>query len=684
MPPRSKKPKMTEAIAKNEKCINTIRALAADTVRKANSGHPGAPMGCAPMAHLLWSEVMNYNPANPKWSNRDRFVLSNGHACALQYIMLHLTGYDSVSMDDLKAFRQLNSATPGHPENFHTAGIEVSTGPLGQGISNAVGLAIAETHLAAKFNKDGLDIVDHHTFVICGDGCLQEGVASESCSLAGHLQLGKLIVLYDDNDITIDGSTELSFSEDVGKRFQAYGWHVQSVDNGDSADLSKLQAAIAKAKTSSSPSLIKVKTRIGFGSQMEGTAKVHGSPLAPEDIVQLKQKFGMDPEKFFDVPEDVYAHFHERKDQGVLLEKEWNALFDKYKAAYPELASDFERLQKGELPAGWEDTLPKFTPESKGEGTRKYSGACLGPLVDKIPELLGGSADLTPSNNTRVKGNEINYSAADRGGRYVRYGVREHGMAAICNGLAAHGGIIPYCATFLVFTGYCLGSVRLSALSKLRVIYVMTHDSIGLGEDGPTHQPVETLATVRAIPNMNVIRPADGNETAGAYMSALPRQDGPTILAFSRQTCPNLPGTSAEKVLKGAYILSDEPSAKVILTGSGSEVALCVKAAEALKAAGIAARVVSFPSFNLFEDQDSAYRASVFPKGVPVLSVEASVAQGWHKYSHGQVCMKSYGKSGPGGEVFKHFGFNVDNVVEKAKKLIDFYPNGAPDLSAPF
>ncbi|EGD81735.1 transketolase [Salpingoeca rosetta] len=664
----------------NKKCINTIRVLAADTVQKANSGHPGAPMGCAPMAHALWSYVMNYNPGNPKWSNRDRFVLSNGHACALQYCMLHLTGYP-LTIDDLKHFRQVGSKTPGHPENHITEGIEVSTGPLGQGISNAVGLALSERHLAGTYNRPGFDIVDHFTYVICGDGCLQEGVSGEACSLAGHLKLGKLIVLYDDNQITIDGPTSLSFDEDVVKRYEAYGWHTQTVSTGDKEDVTDLLDAIKAAQAETErPSLIKVKTTIGFGSAKQGTEKVHGSPLGDDDIASVKKLFGFDPEKKFFVPEDVAAHFGKFKGVGAEKEASWTSLFAAYEQSFPDLAAQYKRAMAGELPAGWEAELPTYKPTDKSEGSRKYSSHVLKAVVPKIPELIGGSADLTPSNNTKVPGNSVDFAPQTPEGRYIRFGVREHGMAAICNGIAAHGGLIPFGATFLTFTGYCLGSIRLSALSHLRVLYIFTHDSIGLGEDGPTHQPVETLAHLRALPNLYVFRPADGNETSGAYKVALAASTTPSVFALSRQSAVHVEGTSIDGVAKGAYTVQDAPNPQIILTATGTELSLVADAAKELAKEGIHARVVSFPCWELFDAQSQEYKESVFTPGVPVLSVEAQCTQGWEKYSHAQVGMHSFGASGPGGEVMKSFGFTVENVAAKAKTVVDFFKGSAPAL----
>eukprot|EP01147_Barroeca_monosierra_P007368 gene7368-7689_t len=648
-----KRPK-TSDMDLNKRCINTVRILAADMVQKANSGHPGAPMGCAPMAHTLWSHFMNYSPSNPSWFNRDRFVLSNGHACALQYCMLHLTGYD-LSMDDLKSFRQVGSKTPGHPENHLTPGVEVSTGPLGQGISNAVGLALAERHMAATYNRPGFEIINHSTFVICGDGCLQEGVSGEACSLAGHLGLGKLIVLYDDNEITIDGPTSLSFGEDVLKRYEGYGWHTLTIGTGDSDDVSGLIEAIKSAQQETErPSIIKVRTTIGFGSSKQGTAGVHGSPLGEEDLAKVKELFGFDSTASFHIPEDVASHYSKFKAIGSEKEVAWNTLFSSYVEAHPKIAAQLKRVICGDLPDGWDNSMPIYKPEDKAEASRKYSSFVLKSIVETVPELIGGSADLTPSNNTKVPGNSVDFSSLTPEGRYLRFGVREHGMAAICNGIAAHGGLIPFCATFLNFVGYCLGAVRLSALSHLRVLYVMTHDSIGLGEDGPTHQP-----------------------TSGAYKAALSKKTSPSVFALSRQTAHHVKGTDAEKVALGAYVVQDAQNAKVILTATGTELGLAAFAADKLTSEGIPVRLVSFPCWELFEQQSQEYKESVFTPGVPVLSIEALTTQGWEKYSHAQLGMHTYGMSGPGGEVMKHFGFTTENVVSLAKKLLEFY-QGTP------
>ncbi|KAG0369285.1 transketolase [Gamsiella multidivaricata] len=656
--------------------INTIRVLAADTVFKSNSGHPGAPMGCAPMAHLLFAHYMNYNPKNAKWAKRDRFVLSNGHACALQYILLHLAGYPT-SMDDLKAFRQLNSKTPGHPESHITVGIEVTTGPLGQGFANAVGLAIGEAHMAATFNKPGYELFDNYTYMITGDGCLQEGVASEAASLAGHLQLGKLIALYDDNHITIDGETEVSFTEDVVKRFESYGWHVIVVKDGNS-DLEGIAHAIEEAKkVTNKPSLIKVYTTIGFGSLMQGTEKVHGSPLKADDIVQLKKNMGFNPEETFAVPQSTYDLYHARAAKGAALNQEWDALVEKYSAEYPELSAELKRRLNKDLPEDWAKALPRFTPADKPVATRKLSEAVLNKVADLLPELMIGSADLTGSNLTRWK-TAVDFQPDNSGignyaGRYLRYGVREHGMSAIMNGLDAYGGIIPAGATFLNFISYASGAVRLSALSGHRVIYIMTHDSIGLGEDGPTHQPIETMAMIRATPNLVDLRPADGNETSGAYLFAITAKHRPSVLALTRQDLPQLEGSSIEKTLHGGYVLQEVEGADVTLVGTGSEVSLCVDAAKLLAEQGIKARIVSMPSTTLFDEQSHEYRASVFIDGVPTVAVEAMTTFGWDRYAHECIGIDTFGASGPFKEVYKHFGLVPDVVAGKVEKIVAFY-----------
>ncbi|KAG0068294.1 Transketolase [Linnemannia elongata] len=660
----------------DSKAINTIRVLAADTVFKSNSGHPGAPMGCAPMAHLLFSRYMNYNPKNPKWANRDRFVLSNGHACALQYILLHLTGYPT-SIEDLKQFRQLNSKTPGHPESHITTGIEVTTGPLGQGFANSVGLAIAEAHMAATFNKPGFELFNNHTFVITGDGCLQEGIASEAASLAGHLKLGKLIALYDDNHISIDGDTEVSFTEDVPKRFEAYGWHVIVVKDGNH-DLEAIAHAIEEAKkVTDKPSLIKVYTTIGFGSLNQGTEKVHGSPLKADDIVQLKKAFGFNPEEHFAVPKATYDLYHAKAEKGAKLNHDWDALLEKYTGAHPELAAQLKRRLAKKLPEGWAKELPRYTPADKASATRKLSEAVLNKIADHLPELIIGSADLTGSNLTRWK-TAVDFQPNDSGignyaGRYVRYGVREHGMCGVMNGIDAYGGLIPAGATFLNFISYASGAVRLSALSGHRIIYIMTHDSIGLGEDGPTHQPIETMAMIRATPNLIDFRPADGNETSGAYLYAIETKDRPSVLALTRQDLPQLEGSSIEKTLKGGYVLQEVQGADVTLVATGSEVSLIVDAAKLLKEHGLKARVVSMPSTKLFDEQSHDYRASVLIDGIPSVSVEAMSTFGWDRYAHESIGIDTFGASGPYKDVYKHFGLVPDVVAGKVQKIVAFY-----------
>ncbi|GAB4191625.1 MAG: transketolase [Coleofasciculaceae cyanobacterium] len=660
-----------------ELCINSIRFLAIDAVQKANSGHPGLPMGAAPMAFVLWDRFMRFNPKNPKWFNRDRFVLSAGHGCMLQYALLHLTGYDSVTLDDIKQFRQWGSRTPGHPENFETLGVEVTTGPLGQGIANGVGLAMAEAHLAAKFNKPDAKIVDHYTYVILGDGCNMEGVSGEACSLAGHLGLGKLIALYDDNHISIDGSTDVSFTEDVSKRFEAYGWHVQHVPDGND-NLEAIAKAIEEAKAvTDKPSMIKVTTTIGFGSPNKAnTADVHGAALGKDEVKLTRENLGWEyPE--FEVPQDALKHFRKAVERGANFETEWNQAFAGYKAKYPEEAAEFERLLSGKLPEGWEKALPTYKPEDKPLATRKTSEMSLNALAPVLPELIGGSADLTHSNYTLLKGFG-DFQKGQYANRNLRFGVREHGMGSICNGIALHGsGLIPYCATFLVFADYMRAAIRLSALSQAGVIYVMTHDSVALGEDGPTHQPIETLASLRAIPNLLVIRPADGNETSGAYKVAIQAasENRPTLMAFSRQNLPQLAGSSIDGVAKGAYVLSDsEGMPEIILIGTGGETYLCVDAAEKLRAEGKNVRVVSMPCWELFDAQDEAYHESVLPKAVTKrLAVEAASSFGWCRYLGNEGAMISierFGVSAPGGVALEKFGYTVDNVVAKAKELL--------------
>ncbi len=656
-----------------ELSINTIRFLAVDAVQKANSGHPGLPMGAAPMAYVLWQQFMKFNPRNPKWVDRDRFVLSAGHGCMLQYALLHLTGYD-VSLEDLKQFRQWGSKTPGHPENFETPGVEVTTGPLGQGVGNAVGLAIAEAHLAARFNKPGHTIVDHYTYVILGDGCNMEGVASEAASLAGHLKLGKLIMLYDSNHISIDGSTDLAFTEDVGKRYEAYGWHVQKVEDGNH-DLKAIADAIAAAKAvTDKPSLIIVTTTIGYGSPNKaGTADVHGAPLGANEVTLTKEKLGWPLEPTFLIPDEVLAHFRTAIDKGSQAEAAWNARFAAYEAAYPAEAAEFKRIMAGELPSGWKEELIAKVADIPKESTRNLSKFSLNALAPVIPELLGGSADLAHSNMTYLKGLP-DFQPGSYEGRNFRFGVREHGMGAIANGMALHGGLIPYDATFLIFSDYMRAAIRLSALSQVRVLHIMTHDSVALGEDGPTHQPVETLASLRAIPNLYVFRPADARETVGAYIVALESMKTPSILAFTRQATLAQPGTSIEGTARGAYVVVAAEQPDLLILATGSELDLAVKAAATLKEEGKSVQVVSMPCWELFEAQSEDYKASVLPPGVRKrISIEAGCTMGWHKYVGSEgvtIGIDRFGASAPGPVCMEKLGISLDNLLATARRLL--------------
>lgn len=671
----------TSSSSVEQRCINAIRFLAIDAVEKANSGHPGLPMGAAPMAFVLWDRIMRHNPKNPYWLNRDRFVLSAGHGCMLQYALLYLAGYNSVTLDDIKQFRQWGSKTPGHPENFVTPGVEVTTGPLGQGFANAVGLAMAEAHLAAKFNKPDCKIIDNYVYTIAGDGCNMEGISGEAASLAGHLGLGKLIVLYDDNSISIEGSTDIAFTEDVNKRFEAYGWDVHHVTQGNGEDddqLDEITKAIEKAKSvTDKPSFIKITTLIGYGSPNKvNTYGVHGAALGKEEVELTRKELGWDYGDF-EVPEDALSHFRKAVDRGAEAEDQWNQTLAQYKEKYPEDAALLERMVKEELPSNWADCLPKYTPEDKAEATRNTSGKILNAIADTLPELIGGSADLAPSNKTALK-NTGDFQKGSYGERNLHFGVREHAMGAICNGIALYGaGLIPYGATFLVFTDYMRNAIRLSALSEARVIWVMTHDSVALGEDGPTHQPVEHIASLRMIPQLNVFRPADGNETSAAYKVAVESKKTPTLIALSRQNLPQLEGSSIEDAEKGGYVLScgfAPEELDLIFIGTGSEVELCVEAAKILKAEGKKVRVVSLPCWELFEAQSEEYKNSVLP---PVakkrLAVEAGTTFGWQRYTGdngGIIGIDTFGASAPGELALEKFGFNVDNVVETAKKVI--------------
>jgi transketolase len=660
----------------DEKAINTIRFLSADAIQQANSGHPGLPMGTAALAYTLWIRHLKHNPKKPDWPNRDRFVLSGGHGSMLLYSLLHLTGY-SVSMDEIKNFRQWGSITPGHPEFGLTPGVEVTTGPLGQGFANGVGIAIAEAHLAALYNRPDFPVIDHYTFGLVTDGDLMEGVASEAASLAGHLKLGKLIYLYDDNRISIDGSTDLTFTEDRGKRFEAYGWQVLYVADGN--DLEEIDQAIQLTKEDPRPSLIVCRTHIGFGlPTKQDTAAAHGSPPGDEELNGAKEKLGWPQEPRFLVPEDVSSFFRKAIDQGSARLKDWERLFADYKKKYPQEAAELDRRLKGNLPEKWFNALPEFPPDPKGIATRVASGKVLNALAPIIPELLGGSADLAPSNKTWIDGSP-DFQIDQYQGRNFHFGVREHAMGSILNGMSVHGGVIPYGGTFLVFSDYLRPAIRLSALSEIQSIFVFTHDSIGVGEDGPTHQPIEHLAALRSIPNIVVLRPGDANETSYAWAFALQNEHSPTVLALSRQSMPVLDRelySSAEGLMKGAYILADlgEGEPEMILMASGSEVDLIVKAGERLAAEGTNIRLISFPSWEIFRGQDKTYRDQVLPEKITSrLAVEAGVSQGWREWVGDQgvvISVDRYGASAPAGRIFSEYGLTVENLVEQAAKLI--------------
>ncbi len=652
--------------------INSIRILSAEGVEKAKSGHPGLPMGAAPMAYTLWAKVMKHNPADPDWVDRDRFILSAGHGSMLIYSLLHLFGY-GLSMDELMNFRQWGSKTPGHPEYGHTVGVEVTTGPLGQGISNAVGMAMAERHLAAKFNKPGHEIVDHYTYALCGDGCMMEGISSEAASLAGSLKLGKLIVLYDSNSITIEGSTDLAFTEDAGKRFEAYNWQVLKVEDGN--DIDAIEAALAEAKKETDkPTLIEIITEIGYGSPAkQGKASAHGEPLGVDNLLEAKKFLEYNTEEEFYVPQEVRKHMKGIQEKGKEAQEEWDALWKSYEKEYPELVTEWNKWHNPELQADLLNDESYWQFEG-ATATRSASGEVLNRLTKYLPNMIGGSADLAPSNKTVMKG-KADFSAEDYSGSNLHFGVREHAMAAIANGMSVHGGLRPYVATFFVFCDYMKGAMRLSALMKQPVLYVLTHDSIGVGEDGPTHQPVEQLAAIRSIPNFTVIRPADSRETAAAYLSALTRTDSPTALVLTRQNLPLLDGSGPD-ALKGAYTLSEseKETPDIILMATGSEVQLIVEAQKQLREQGIDARVVSMPSWEIFEEQSDEYKEKVLPKSVRArLAVEALSSFGWHKYTglDGNVISKDdFGASGPANTLFKEFGFTVENVVDKALKVL--------------
>ena len=647
------------------RAINTLRFLSADGVQKANSGHPGLPMGGAAMAYTIWTRHLRHNPRNPKWMGRDRFILSGGHGSMLLYSLLHLTGYE-LSLDELKNFRQWGSLTPGHPEYGLTPGVEMTTGPLGQGFATGVGMAIAASHLAATFNQSGHEIINPFIYAIVTDGDLMEGVASESASLAGHLSLGRLIYLYDDNHISIDGSTDLAFTEDRAARFRSYGWQVLTVEDGN--DVEAIDQAVKDAKSDPRPSIIMCRTTIGFGApNRQGTSKAHGEPLGDDELNAAKDNLGWPREPRFFIPEDVLAFYRKAVDKGRELEHDWKMRLDAYKRIYPSLGVELQRRLNGELSADWASALPKFSADAKGMATRAASGKVINALAPKLPELIGGSADLAPSNNTKIDGVPA-FQKDSNAGRNFHFGVREHAMGAALNGMAVFGGVIPYGATFLVFADYVRPAVRLAALSHIPSIFIFTHDSVGLGEDGPTHQPIEQLTSLRIIPNLVVIRPADANETAQAWKVAIERRNGPTVLALTRQNLPTL--ESSAQVEKGAYVLKDFGSPEMILMASGSEVSLVLDAAQKLADEGRGVRVVSFPSWELFEKQDEAYRESVLPKNIQKrLAVEAGAGIGWERYAKSVISIERYGASAPAKIIFEKFGFTVENVVAKAKEL---------------
>lgn len=667
---------MTDPDDLQERAINTIRFLSADAVQKANSGHPGMPMGTAPMAYALWTRHLRFNPKNPDWANRDRFILSGGHGSMLIYALLHLTGYD-LSIEDLKVFRQWESKTPGHPECWMTPGVEVTTGPLGQGFGNGVGMAIAEAHLAATFNQEGHDVIDHFTYVLVTDGDLMEGMSSEAASIAGHLRLSKLIVLYDDNKISIDGATSLTFTEDVAARFEAFDWHVGKVD-GNSVEA--VDSAILAAKNDPRPSLILCRTNIGYGMpNKQDTAKAHGEPPGQEELEGAKKKLGWPLEPQFYVPEDVLEHFREAVDRGEKLDDDWQNLMSSYRIAHPELASELDRRLAGELPENWDSDLPSFDADPTGIATRVASGKSINALAPRLGEMMGGSADLTGSNKTWIDGSEP-FQRETPTGRNLYYGVREHAMGAIVNGLAAYNGVIPYCATFLMFSDYMRPAIRISALSKHQSIWVFTHDSIGLGEDGPTHQPIEHLTSLRAIPDLVVIRPGDANEVVEAWRIAIERRDGPTLLALTRQKIPVLDRSkykSAAGLRRGAYVLADlgKGSTDVILMASGSEVDIIVRAGEKLAEEGVNVRIVSFASWELFAAEDKEYQDTILlPNVTARIAVEAGISLGWEKWTGPEgfvLAIDQFGSSAPAEVLFEKYGFTAENVISLAKRILN-------------
>ena len=654
-------------------CINTIRTLSLDAVQKANSGHPGLPLGAAPMAYVLWTRFLRHNPRNPKWDNRDRFLLSAGHGSMLLYSLLHLTGYD-LPLDELKNFRQWGSKTPGHPEYGLTPGVEITTGPLGQGFANGVGMAMGAAHLAAKFNKEGFPLIDHYVYAIVSDGDLMEGVASEAASLAGHLKLGKLIYLYDDNQVTIEGSTSLAFSENVPKRFQSYGWHTPIVMDGN--NLNDVEAAIRDAQSvTDRPSLISIKTVIGFGMPTQGTRKAHSDAPGEEAVRETKRHLGWPEDKQFYIPDEALAHFREAVDSGERLEADWRGLVDRYAESHPEEGNLWHVTMNGDLPEGWEDYLPKFE-DAKPVATRVASGEVINALAPVMPMLIGGSADLGVSNNTDIKESH-SFEAGTYDGRIIHFGVREHAMGSTLTGISLNGGLIPYGGTFMTFSDYMRPAIRLAALSEVQVIYVFTHDSIGLGEDGPTHQPIEHLAALRAIPHLFVIRPADSAEVSEAWRIAILRRSAPTALALTRQKVPVIDRkrfAKADGLRRGAYVLADAENPQLILIATGSEVSLALEAREKLEGEGVAARVVSMPCWELFEEQPQDYRDQVLlPSVTARLAIEAGVRQGWDRYvgpTGDVVCLDRFGASAPGEVALRELGFNVDNVLNRARALL--------------
>ena len=654
-------------------CINTIRALSLDAVQKANSGHPGLPLGAAPMAYVLWTRFLRHNPRNPKWDNRDRFLLSAGHGSMLIYSLLHLTGYD-LPLDELKNFRQFGSKTPGHPEYGLTPGVEITTGPLGQGFANGVGMAMGAAHLGAKFNKEGFPVIDHYVYAIVSDGDLMEGVASEAASLAGHLKLGKLIYLYDDNHVTIEGFTSLAFSEDVPKRFEAYGWHTLTVTDGN--NLEDIEAAISEAQSvTDKPSLISVKTVIGFGMPTQGTRKAHSDAPGEDAVKETKRHLGWPEDKQFYIPEEALAHFRQAIQHGEQFEAEWHELVETYEQQHPEEAKTFRTTMSGDLPEGWEDHLPKFE-DAKPVATRVASGEVINALAPVMPMLIGGSADLGVSNNTDIKEGG-SFEAGTYDGRILHFGVREHAMGSTMTGISLNGGLITYGGTFLTFSDYMRPAIRLAALSEVQVIYVFTHDSIGLGEDGPTHQPIEHLAALRAIPHLFVIRPADPAEVSEAWRIAILRRSAPTALALTRQKVPVIDRkkfAKADGLRRGAYVLADAETPRLILIATGSEVSLAMEAREKLEGEGVPTRVVSMPCWELFDEQSQEYRDEVLPPTINArLAIEAGVRQGWDRYVGpvgNVVCLDRFGASAPGEVALRELGFNVDNVLQHARGLL--------------